>query len=93
MQNQQSQVSFLGIFRATSPSHNFLEATFLLFVMNLLEVKRKQLGYFESLMFAVELLMNSAVVHIVTLCFEHSQQFEISHFTYHVRYDMIIDYC
>ena len=93
MQNQQSQVSFLGIFRATSPSHNFLEATFLLFVMSLLEVKRKQLGCFESLMFAVELLMNSAVVHIVTLCFEHSQQFEISHFTYYVRYDMIIDYC
>ena len=57
--------------------------------MTLLEVKRKNLGRFESLMFAVELLANSAV----TLCFEHAQQFHISHFTYHLRYYMIIDYC
>ena len=76
-----SQISFLGIFRATAPLHNFLSATFLLFVMNLFEVKRKKLGSFESLMFAVELLANS-----VTLCFEHAQQFHISHFTHHSRY-------
>ena len=50
--------------------------------MTLLEVKRKNLGRFESLMFAVELLANSAV----TLCFEHAQQFHISHFTYYLRY-------
>ena len=27
------------------------------------------------------------------LCFEHAQIFHISHFTYHLRYYMIIDYC
>ena len=42
LQNQLSQVSFLGIFRATIPPHNFLAASFLLFVMNLFEVKRKK---------------------------------------------------
>ena len=26
-------------------------------------------------------------------CFEHAQTFHISHFTYHLRYYMIIDYC
>ena len=137
--------------------------------MNLFEVKRKKLGCSESLMFAVELLANSAVVCIVTLCFqkqpielfykksvlrnftkftgkplchglffnkaaglrpatlskkklwyrclpvnfaellripflqntsgqlllcfERAQIFHISHFTYHLRYYMIIDYC
>ena len=86
------QVSFLDIFRATTPPHNFLAATILLFVKNLFETKRKKLGRFESLMFAVELLANSAVICIVT-CFEHAQQFHISHFTYHLRYYMIIDYC
>ena len=40
-------------------------------------------------MFTVELLVNSTVVCIVTLCFEHGQQFPISHFTYHLRYYMI----
>ena len=44
-------------------------------------------------MFAVELLANSEVDCIVTLCFEHAQQFHISHFTYHLRYYMIIDHC
>ena len=44
--------------------------------------QEKKLGRFESFMFAVELLANSAV----TLCFEHAQQFHISHFTYHLRY-------
>ena len=81
LQNQPSQVSFQGIFRATTPPHIFFAATFLLFVMNLFEVKRRKLGRFESLMFAVELLANSAVVCIVTLCFEHAQQFYISHIT------------
>ena len=33
-------------------------------------------------MFVVQLLANSAV----TLCLEHTQQFHISHFTYHVKY-------
>ena len=42
LQNQLSQVSFLGIFRATAPPHNFLVAAFLLFVKNLFEVKRKK---------------------------------------------------
>ena len=41
-------------------------------------------------MFAVELLANSAVVCIVTLCFEHAQQFHISHFTYHLSYYQLI---
>ena len=44
--------------------------------------QEKKLGRFESFMFAVELLANSAV----TLCFEHAQQFHISHFTYYLRY-------
>ena len=39
--------------------------------------QEKKLGRFESFMFAVELLANSAV----TLCFEHAQQFHISHIT------------
>ena len=60
------EVSFLGILRATNPPDNFLAARFLLFVMNLFEVKRRKLGRFESLMFAFELLANSAVVSIVT---------------------------
>ena len=133
------------------------------------EVTRKKLRCSESLMFAVELLANSAVVCIVTLCFqkqppelfykksvlrnftqftgkhlcqslsfnkvaglrpatllkkklwyrclpvnfvkllrtsflqntsgqlilcfEHAQTYHISHFTYHLRYYMIIGYC
>ena len=93
LQNQPSQVSFLGIIRATNPPHNLLVVTFLLFVMNLFEVKRRKLGRFESLMFAIELLTNSTVVCIVTLCFEHAQQFHTSHFTYRLRYYMISDYC
>ena len=60
--------------------------------MNLFEVtKKKKLGRFESLIFAVELLANSAV----TLCFEHA----FSHFTFHISFEvlsvecyMIIDY-
>ena len=132
-------------------------------------MKRKKISFSESLMFAVELLANSAVVCIVTLCFqkqppevfykesvlrnftkftgkhlcqslffnkvaclrsatlskktlryrcfpvnfvkllrtpflqntsgrlllsfEHAQIFHISHFTYHLRYYMIIDCC
>ena len=92
LQNQPSQVGFLGIFRATTPPHNFLAATFLLFLMNLFEVKRRKLRRLESLMFTVETLANSAVVSIFTSCFEHAQQFHISHFMYHLRYYMIIDY-
>ena len=60
--------------------------------MNLFEVKRTNLGPFESLMSAVELLVKSAVVDIVTLYFEHAQQFHISHFTYHLKHYMKIDY-
>ena len=61
--------------------------------MNLFEVKRKNLRRFDSLMFAVELLVNSPVI----LCFEHAQQqFYISHFTslevLSVGYYMIIDF-
>ena len=46
LQNQLSQISFLGILRATAPPHNFLSATFLLFVMDLFEVKRKKIRAF-----------------------------------------------
>ena len=70
LQNQLWQVSFLGTLRATTPPHNFFAATFLLFVKNLFEVKRKKLSCFESLLSAVELLVNSAIVCIVTLCFQ-----------------------
>ena len=79
LQNQLLQVSFLGTFRVTTPPQNFFAATFLLFVMNLFEMKRKKLESFEILMFAVELLANLAVVCIVTLCFEHAQHFNNSH--------------
>ena len=96
LQNQPSQVSFLGIFRATTPPHNFLAATFLLFVMNLFEVKRRKLGRFESLMFAVELLANSAVVCSYIMFWTCPA---ISHFTFHISlevlsvgYYMITDY-
>ena len=59
-----------------------------------LKSREKKLGRFESLMFVAELLTNSAVVCIVTLlCFEHAQQFHISHFLYHLRYYIINDYC
>ena len=92
-QDQPSQVSFLGMFRASTPPHNFLAAAFLLFIMSLFEFKRSKLGYFDSLMFAADLLPNSAVVYIVTLYFKHAQQFYISHFTYHLSYYMINDYC
>ena len=44
-------------------------------------------------MFAVELLANSAVVYIVKLSFEHALQVHISHFSYHLKYDMVIDFC
>ena len=54
------QVSFLGIFRAAILPHNSLAATFLLFMKNLFEVKRKtKFGCPESLMFAVELLIET----------------------------------
>ena len=57
------------------------------------KVKKENLASFESVMFAVELPENSAVVCIVTLFFEHAQQIHISHFTYLLRYYMIIDHC
>ena len=56
LQNQLLQVSFLGIFRATAPPHNFLVASFLLFEMNLFEVKRIKTIYlhlFTKTLFAV----------------------------------------
>ena len=88
---------FLGIFSAAAPPYNFfLAATFLLYIMNLFEVKRKKLGWFESLMFVAELPVNSAVVALLNyyaLSFEHAQQFHISHFSYHLRYYMVIYYC
>ena len=55
--------------------------------------REKNLGRFESLIFAVKLLVNSAVACIVTLCFEHAQKFHISYLTNHLRYYMITDYC
>ena len=42
-------------------------------LMIMLEVKRKKLRCSESLMFGVELLANSAVVCIVTLCIQKQQ--------------------
>ena len=43
-------------------------------------------------MFAVKLTANSAVVCIIAICFEHAEHFRISHFTYHLRYEIIIDH-
>ena len=60
------------------------------FIKNLFKAKITKIGRFKSLMFAVELLENSAVVCIVTLCFQHAQHFHVS---YHLRYYMIIDHC
>ena len=79
LQNQLSQVSFLGIFRATTPPYNFLMATVLLFVKSLFEVKRKRTRAFWEF-------------NVCSLWFEHAQLFHISHFTYHLRYYMIMDY-
>ena len=94
MQNQLSQVSFLGIFRATTSPHNFFGGYIFTFRNELARSQEKKIGRFESLMFVVGLLADSAVVCIVALsCFEHAQQFHISHFSYHLRYYMIIDYC
>ena len=93
LQNQLSQVSFLGIFRATTPPHIFFGGYIFTFHNELVRSQEKKLGRFESFMFVVELLVNSAVVCFVTLCFEHAQQFHISHFSYHLMYYMIIDYC
>ena len=90
MQKELLQVSFLGIFRATTPPHNFLMATFSLFVTNLSAVKRKYFRRFESLMFAVKVLENSAVVCIVPLCFEHVQQFHILFITSGIIWSLII---
>ena len=63
-----------SIFRAATPPHNFLVASFLFF-----RNKKKTTRAFWELMFEVELLVNSAVVSFVTLCFERAQQFQISH--------------
>ena len=84
LQHQLSQVRFLGIFSATTRPHKFFAATFLLFVMNLFEVKRRKIGCFESLMFAVDLLVNSAVVMFWRCP-------EISHFTFHISLEVLYD--
>ena len=92
LQYQPSQVRFLGIFRATTRPHKIFAATFLLFVMNLFEVKRRKLGRFESLMFAAELLANSAVVCIVTyvLNMPRNYTFQVSHITWGIIWYLII---
>ena len=72
-------------------------------IKNLFLVKEKKLGRFQiksenawmaniKQMFTVEFLGNSAVVCIVTLCFEHAEHLHSSHFTYHLRYYVIIDH-
>ena len=55
-------------------------ATVLLFVKSLFEVKRKRTRAFWEF-------------NVCSLWFEHAQLFHISHFTYHLRYYMIMDYC
>ena len=55
-------------------------------------LENKTTRTFWEFIFVVELLANSVVVCIVTLCFEHDQEFHISAFTYHLRYDMITDH-
>ena len=44
-------------------------------------------------LFAVKLLANSEVVQQELHYFEHTKRFPISHFTYHLRYYIIIDRC
>ena len=80
LQNQLLQLSFEGIFTATTPPNNFLAAAFSLYVINLFEVKKKKLGRFENLMFAVKLLANSAIVCILTLHYVLNMP---SNFTFH----------
>ena len=82
LQYQPSKVSFLGIFRATIPPHNFLAATFLLFVIKLFEAKRKKLWRFESLMFPVETLNSRNMHYVLNMP---------SNFTFHVSLNVLYD--
>ena len=85
LQNQLSQISFLGIFRATAPPHNVLSATFLLFVMNLFEVKRKKTRAFWEF----------NVCSWITSEFSSYIMFwtcpAISHFTFHISLEVLYD--
>ena len=42
--------------------------------------------------FQLNCQQTTAVVSIVTLYFEHAERSHISHFTYHLRYHIIIDH-
>ena len=66
-------------------------------------MRKKKLGRFEiksdnistanlEEVFEVKLLVYSAFISIVTLCFEHAEYFHISYFTYHLRYYIKIDH-
>ena len=43
-------------------------------------------------MFVVKLLVNAAVLSIVTLYFEQAEHYQISHVTCHLGYNTIIDH-
>ena len=67
LQKELPKVSFLGIFRASTPQNDFLVATLLLFVKKLLEVKEK----------IVEKEKKISIVGVDTLRCEHAQQLHI----------------
>ena len=77
------QVSFLDIFRATTPPHNFLAATILLFVKNLFETKTFW-----------ELNVCSWIASEFS-SYLHCRMFwtcpAISHFTFHISLEVLYD--
>ena len=89
LQNQLSQVSFLGIFKATTPPHNFLAATFLLFLMNLFEVERKKTRVFW------EFNVCSWIASEFSSCLHCYIMFwtcpAISHFRFHISLEVLYD--
>ena len=89
LQNQPSQVSFLGIIRATNPPHNLLVVSFLLFVMNLFEVKRRKLGRFW------EFNVCNWIANEFNSCLHCYIMFwtcpTISHFTFHISLEVLYD--
>ena len=77
------QVSFLDIFRATTPPHNFLAATILLFVKNLFEIKTF-LEFNVCSWIASEF---SSYLH----CYMFWTCPAISHFTFHISLEVLYD--
>ena len=95
LQNQPSQVSFLGIFRATTPTTLVFGGYIFTFRNELVPSQEKKTQAFWEFNICSWIAREfSSCLHCyIVLNMPSNFTFHISHFTYHLRYYMTIDYC